>query len=309
MSPVRSARQALRRLTPWPGPKTGHGAGWKELPYLLPLLVVIGLVIAVPTVEALMYSLTNWNPGYASPWVGLQNYAVLLGSAQFREILGTQGYLLLGLPVWTFLPLAIATLLAERVPWAGVFRSIYFFPSTASPAVIGIVFSFLLAPNGPANHVLQSIGLGWLAADWLANVAFVRPILIAVVAWATMGTGVVIFSAALGSISPDLLEAAKIDGSSWWQTFVYIILPNLKSVVQLWVVILVISSFTAMFPWIFTLTQGGPGYASTTIDYSIYQNALTFGYFGLAAAETGYLLLILAIVLGVINWTFSRWKT
>jgi multiple sugar transport system permease protein len=67
-------------------------------------------------------------------------------------------------------------------------------------------------------------------------------------------------------------------------------------VIELWVVILVITVFVAVFPWIFTLTRGGPGYSSTTIDYDIYQNALGNGYFGTAAAEAVMLLIIVAVV-------------
>lgn len=286
----------------------GRWARWSEIVFLLPIVLVIGLVIVVPTLNALAHSFTNWNPGYSSPFVGLENYFGLMASSQFHEILANQGYLLLGLPLWTFLPLAIALLLYERVPGVGFFRSVYFFPSTASPAIIGILFSFLLNPAGPANAVLRAAGLGFLAQDWLANAALVRPILIIVVAWATMGTGVLIFGAALGAMAPELFEAAELDGANWWQKLWFVVLPNLKSVVQLWIVILVISSFTAMFPWIYTLTQGGPGYTSTTMDYSIYQNALTFGYFGTAAAETVYLLVLLAIVLGAINGIFRRWR-
>jgi multiple sugar transport system permease protein len=267
-----------------------------EFAYALPVLAVIGFLIVLPTASAVAHSFTNWQPGYPSPWVGLQNYRDLLSSDQFRQILANQAYLLLGVPLWTIAPLVLAALLYEHVPFPGLFRTVYFFPATVSPAVIGILFSFVLAPTGPFNTGLRKVGLGSLASNWLADDRLVKPVVIAVLAWATIGTGVVIFSAAMSAIPPELFEAAALDGGSWWQRFWHITVPSVRRVIELWVVILVITVFVAVFPWIFTLTRGGPGYSSTTIDYDIYQNALGNGYFGTAAAEAVMLLIIVAAV-------------
>jgi multiple sugar transport system permease protein len=274
--------------------------------YALPVVVVIGLLIVLPTASAVAHSFTNWQPGYPSPWVGLANYRELLDSDQFREILINQAYLLLGVPLWTIAPLVLAALLYERVPFPGVLRTIYFFPATVSPAVIGILFSFVLAPTGPLNTGLRDIGLGGLASNWLADERLVKPVVIAVLAWATIGTGVVIFSAAMSAIPTELFEAAALDGGTWWQRFRHVTVPSVRRVIELWVVILVITVFVAVFPWIFTLTRGGPGYSSTTIDFDIYQNALGNGYFGTAAAEAVMLLIIVAVVIGAGGVGFGR---
>ena len=285
---VRPARRAGR---------TARGVG--ELVFVAPVVVVIGYFVVLPTASVVVHSFTNWQPGYSSAWVGLGNYRGLLSSDSFRQILENQAFLLLGVPLWTVMPLVIAALLYERVPFPGVFRTIYFFPATVSPAVIGILFSFVLAPTGPFNTGLRKLGLGDFAGNWLADQRLVKPVVIAVLAWATIGTGVVIFSAAMSAIPPELFEAAALDGGSWWQRFWHITVPSVRRVIELWVVILVITVFVAVFPWIFTLTRGGPGYSSTTIDYDIYQNALTNGYFGTAAAEAVILLIIVGLVVGV----------
>jgi ABC-type sugar transport system permease subunit len=249
-----------------------------DLLFLLPILAVIGIFIVLPSVSVVAHAFTDWDPGYASPWVGLRNFEDLATSPQFRQILENQGIFLLGLPLWIFLPLLIAAMLYERVPAPGVFRTIFFFPATVSPAVIGILFSFILLPDGPLNSALRSVGLGALAGNWLTQPNLVRPTLIAILAWATLGTGVVIFSAALSVVSPELFEAAALDGASWWQRFRYIVVPGVRT---------------------FTLTRGGPGYLTTTLDFDIYQNSLSFGYFGTAAAESVYLLVIVAVVIAV----------
>jgi multiple sugar transport system permease protein len=275
-----------------------------EFVFALPLVLVIGVLILLPTASVVLHSFTNWQPGYSSPWVGLQNYRDLLASDQFRQILRNQAFLLLGVPLWTIAPLVLAALLYERVPFPGVFRTIYFFPATVSPAVIGILFSFVLAPTGPFNTGLRKVGLGGLASNWLADDRLVKPVVIAVLAWASIGTGVVIFSAAMSAIPPELFEAAALDGGSWWQRFRHVTVPSVRRVIELWVVILVITVFVAVFPWIFTLTRGGPGYSSTTIDYDIYQNALGNGYFGTAAAEAVMLLIIVGVIVGFGGFAF-----
>lgn len=268
-----------------------------EFGYALPVVAIVGILIVWPTVTVVTHSFTDWQPGYSSAWVGLQNYRDLLASDAFREILRNQAFLLLGIPLWTITPLVVAALLYEGVPFPGLFRTVYFFPATVAPAVIGILFSFVLAPGGPLNTGLRKVGLGGLASNWLADDRLVKPVIVGVLAWAVIGTGVVIFSAAMSAIPPELFEAASLDGGTWWQRFRHVTVPSLRRVIELWVVILVITVFVAVFPWIFTLTRGGPGYSSTTIDFDIYQNALGNGYFGVAAAEAVMLLVIVGVVI------------
>jgi len=276
-----------------------------ELLFVLPVTLVIGILIVVPTASAVAHSFTNWDPGYASPFVGLQNYIKLAQSPTFHTILLNEVFLLLGLPLWVGLPLLLAFLMYDRVPLAGTLRTIFFFPATASPALIGILFTIILGPQGPVNTALHFFG--WNSPpDWLVSAAWVKPVLICVLAWATVGTGIMIFSAGLTAIPPELFEVAHIDGVGWWGRLRYVVLPSLRRITELWTVILVITVFVAMFPWVYTLTLGGPGYASTTIDYDIYQNALTNGYFGIAAAEMVYMLILISLVL-LTGWLlFSR---
>ena len=82
----------------------------------------------------------------------------------------------------------------------------------------------------------------------------------------------------------------------------------MRRIIELWAVILVITVFVAIFPWIFTLTQGGPGYTWTTIDFNIYQNALRYGFFGTAAAESVYLLVIVGLVIAAGALVFRQRK-
>ncbi len=275
------------------------GRSGSELLFVLPVAVIIGLVVVVPMMSAVAHSFTAWTPGYASPWVGLANYKDIFSSPQFHQLLLNQVFMLIGVPLWVVTPLCISYLLYQGVPGPGVFRAVFFFPAITAPALIGILFSFMLAPDGPLNAAFRAVGLGALAQDWLANAHLVKPVIIMVLAWATLGMGVVLFSAALSAVPPELFESAEIDGASWWQRLWHIMLPSIRRTVELWTVILVIVVFTGIFPWIFTLTRGGPGYSSTTLDWDVYQNALSYGHFDVAAAESVVLLVIVLVVVTV----------
>ena len=264
--------------------------------FLLPAAVLVGGLLLLPIGIGIYHSLYNWHPGYASPFVGFANYTELAGNSLFREIFRNEAVYLLGVPLWVFLPVAIALFLHDRVRFAGTVRTLIFYPAVASPAILGIFFRGVLAPTGLLNTVLRDIGLGSLAQNWLADPTLVKPVLIAVIAWASCGSGVIIFSAALSALDPSLLEAAHVEGASGWQRIRFVVFPALKPVVDLYVALMVLTVFIGLFGWIYVLTGGGPGYASTTLDYDIYQHALTYGQFGLAAAESVYLMGVVVVI-------------
>jgi multiple sugar transport system permease protein len=268
--------------------------------FVVPASVLVAIVIIVPTITVIIYSFTAWNPGFDSPFVGWDNYTELATSDRFQQILRNQVfYLVAVLPLGLLLPIVLAVVLHERVPFPGVFRTVYFFPATVSPAVIGVLFGFLLRPEGPLDAALEALGLESWTRLWLVESAYVKPIISLIFLWGSIGTGVVIFGAGLSAIPPELLELAELDGASWSRRFFRVILPSLSHIVALWTVILVISTFVAMFPWIFTTTRGGPGYTSTTLDFDIYRNSLGFGFFGVAAAEVVFLLAIVGTIVAV----------
>lgn len=264
--------------------------------FVAPALLLVGGLLLVPIGIGFVRSLFKWDPGYASPFVGFANYTELASSALFQQIMRNEAVFLLAVPLWVVFPLAIALFLYERVPIAGVVRTVIFYPAVASPAILGIFFRGVLAPTGLINSLLRAVGAGGLARNWLADPNLVKPVLIVVIMWASAGVGVVIFSAALSALDPSQLEAADVEGASAWQRLRMVVLPALKPVVDLYIALMVLMVFVGLFGWIYVLTGGGPGYASTTLDYDIYQHALTYGQFGLAAAESVYLFGIVVVI-------------
>jgi ABC-type sugar transport system permease subunit len=273
--------------------------------YLLPLLALIGAVVLVPAGVAVFHSFTDWRPGSESPWVGLANYRDFIENPVTGEIVKNTAVLLIGVPLWTALPLLLAFALHERTPATAFFRAVFFFPAVLSPAIIGIMFRGILAPEGLINEILLGIGIVGEPVLWLDNATLVKPTLILVLAWASVGAGTVLFSAAMTSVDTNLLEAAMLDGANWFQRLRYIVLPSIASVVAFWIVYQVVSVFLYVFGWIFILTRGGPGYSSTTLDFDLYQNAFTSGLFGYAAAQAVCLLVIAAVV-AIVGFPLAR---
>jgi multiple sugar transport system permease protein len=275
------------------------------LPYVAPLLVAAALVVLAPALWGLSRSVFNWQPGSSSPYVGLDNFRVLANSTTFRTILVNEGVYLLGLPIWTILPLLIAVFLFTRVRFAGLIRTLIFLPAVVSPALLGIMFTPILAPSGLVNTTLRSSGVGGLAHAWVDDPALVKPTIIVLLAWANVGLGVAIFTAALTSIQPEFLDAAAVSGATSWQRIRYVILPGIRRTLILWMTFQALGVFLWLFGLIFALTAGGPGNSSTSIDYDIFTNTITNGIFGVGAAESVYLL-GMVVAIAVIAWIIGR---
>ncbi|MGO4105425.1 carbohydrate ABC transporter permease [Leifsonia sp. YAF41] len=263
---------------------------------LLPVVILEVALFFVPLVYIFFRSTYDWQPGGESTFIGIDNYTALFADPEFWEVVGNQLFYLLGLPLWVISPLIVAYLLRENVAKAGLFRSIYFLPAVMSPAIVGLVFRSLLSGDGPVNSFLNNIGLGEFALPWLTDAALVKPVIIVLVLWAGFGTGVLIFSSAFAAVPQSQFEAARLDGAGFWREFWYIAIPNIRSTIVLWTMFQVISIFLFMFAWIYVLTGGGPGLASTTMDYAIYQNFMRFGYFGTAAAQSVVLVVMILVV-------------
>lgn len=264
--------------------------------FLWPMFLLIGFLVLVPTLVTVYRSFFDWNPGYESEFVGLGNYVEIFQSRTIRQIGINQLVFLMGVPLWVLLPLIVAVLLHERVPAAGVFRTIFFFPAIVSPVTIAILFRALLRPDGLINQLLALVGLDGLQRNWIDDPDLVKPVIILIVAWATLGFGVLLFGAALSTVPDELFEAAELDGAAFFQQLRYIILPAIFPIFLL-VTSFSIATVFLLFGYVFVITQGGPGYASTTLDFDMYQNALNFGYYGVAAAEGTLLLLVMLSIL------------
>jgi ABC-type sugar transport system permease subunit len=265
---------------------------------LLPALALLIWLMAYPAGDAFRLSLTNWD-GFSSPQsVGLQNFSDLLHDKQFKESVLHNLAIVAAMPIWIGLPYALAWGLYTKIPGWRFFRFAFFLPVVLSPVVIGVYYGIVLRPTGPFNGLLRAIGLGSFAHDWLNEPSIALPVVIGIIIWSTFGIGVLIFLSGLSNLDTEQIDAARVDGASAWQIQRHVIFWQLLPVTEFWAVLIVIASFTAFFPLIFTLTHGGPGSSTYTVDFDLYQEAFTSGRLGYSAAIGVALLLMIAVMAG-----------
>lgn len=263
--------------------------------FALPQLALIALFVVGPLLMVFYYSTTNYD-GLSEPIpVGLGNFEFLAAWPDFYRVLFNNLILVGGVLVWVLVPFVLSIFIFPMKA-APAIRAILYVPAMLPPIIVGGVFRIVLADTGPVNKALRSIGLGFLAPGWFTDPSFVLVTVIIVIGWATLGSGVLFYSTGLAAISPSYIEAAQLDGVSRWQLIWYIYRPALAPITQFWVLLLTVSTVTGFFPWIYGLTQGGPGMASTTLDYAIYQTLNQGSQLGRGAAIAVVSIAFIAII-------------
>lgn len=289
-----------------PPPHLWRRSSVRALGFLVPAVAVLLAIRVIPLGEAVWLSFMSWD-GFSDPtFVGLDNFAAILRDPGFWAAMRNNGILLLCLPLWILGPLGLAVLLQDRVPGWRILRLAYFLPAVLSPVVVGIYFSVLLRFDGPLNGLLRSLGLDTLVRGWLTDNATALPVTIAIIIWAGFGVGVLLYMAALGNVDPVLYDAAHVDGATTWQRHWHVTLPQVLPVIEFYTVVVMVSVFTVLFPYIYTLTRGGPGYRTMVLDYYVYTAAFTDGRFGYASAVGTVLLLMLMVMVSLTMYAFRR---
>ena len=269
-----------------------------------PLLAALAVFVVVPLGRAVFYSMTRYDGLTSAEWVGLENFRFLTEWNDFGRILVNNVVLMLGIVLWVLIPFVLSIIIFGHRR-AGLVRTVLFLPALLPPIIIGNVFRLILGDGGPLNEGLRAIGLGALAQGWLTDERLVLVSIVFVIAWAFMGSGVLFYSAGLSAISPSYIEAAILDGAGWRQLVWHIYRPALRPVTRFWALLLTVSTVTSFFPWIYGLTQGGPGIASTTLDYQVYVSGIQNGRLGLASA-IAVVGIFLIVVLLLAQYAASR---
>ena len=251
--------------------------GWLSV---LPVLALELLVCAYPIGMVIVKSFTNWDGMFKSDPVGLRNYIRIFSDPNFWTLLKNTGVFLLTIPVQALIGMIIAVILNDRIPGWRFFRLVYYLPSIISMTVVGLLYKIMFSYSGPLNEVLRAIGLDALAIEWLNSGPSAR---------------FVVFGGLTG-IDPSILEAATIDGAGYWRRLFSITIPLLARTLEYSFVSAMIWIFTGIFPLIYSLSNGGPGYETTTLDYMVYVKGFNGTKLGQACALSVILLLIITAI-------------
>jgi multiple sugar transport system permease protein len=276
--------------------------------FLAPDLVGTLVFAVVPVLAALALGLFAWDILTPPRFVGLDNYLRLaFDDPVFRQVLlNTTVYVLGTVPVRTALALLLAIALNQQLRAMSVYRAAFFLPTITSAVAAATVWRWIYEPNfGLLNSLLYAIGVQH-PPTWLSSPAWAMPALILLGIWQGLGFQMVIFLAGLQGIPTHLYEAAAIDGAGWWARFRHVTLPLISPTTFFVLIISVIGSYQ-VFDQAFVLTEGGPGYATTTLVYYIYEYAFQFFKMGYAAAMA-WILFAIVFVLTVVQFRAqARW--
>ncbi|HLA08756.1 MAG TPA: sugar ABC transporter permease [Anaerolineales bacterium] len=264
--------------------------------YLTPAAIFIGLVFFYPIIWILQSSLWQNNLD-GTKGFGFTNYRLVFEDPVFFQVVANNGKLLFSVPIMTLIALFLAIVLFERVRGWMVYRGIVFMPYILAIPVVGTTFIYLLGLNGIFNTMLRGVGLGAVAQDWIGSADWVIPSIAAVIIYRELGFGVVLFLARLMSLDKEILEAAEIDGANWWQKHAYITLPQMSAVIEFFVIVELITMLSWVFAYVYTMTGGGPGFASTVMEFYIWKHAFAYRSPGIASALAVVLLGVTTVLI------------
>ncbi|WP_422122272.1 carbohydrate ABC transporter permease [Planococcus sp. X10-3] len=291
--------------------KRSNQSVWKQMKknyaaylFLLPKLVLFTLFVAIPVVWAFVLSFQEYKI-FGSEFAGLQNYITVFQSAAFMAALkNTMLFTIVTVPFGVITALIGASMIfALGKVSQSFFRSAFYLPTVTSMVIIAMVWRWMYNYDfGLFNYLL-----GWFGVDpinWLGQSATALWALIIMQCLIPFGVGIIMYLASMGSISTALYEAAKIDGAGslkqWW----HITVPLLKPTTLYLVLLSTIGSFQ-VFTQIIMMTGGGPGNATETLVHLIYKTGFRDFEFGLAAAQS-VVLFVIILIFSVIQFRVLR---
>ncbi|MBD2300377.1 sugar ABC transporter permease [Nostoc sp. FACHB-87] len=281
--------------------------------FLLPALVLLGLTVFWPALQAFYLSFTSYEDISQPPqWIGFGNFLRLWKDAVFWKTLENTFLYLVGVvPILVITPLGLAILVNQKLRGVSWFRAAYYTPVVISMVVAGIAWKWLYAENGLLNQLLKTLGIFPEGIPWLTSpdkILGILPIslasVMAVTMWKGLGYYMVIYLAGLQSIPADVYEAAAIDGSDGIKKHWDITIPLMRPYLALVAVISAISA-TKVFEEVYIMTQGGPLNSSKTIVYYLYEQAfsnLDISY----ACTIGLILFLIILGLSVLRLTLNQ---
>ena len=284
--PPASTRKAQRRLGLW---------------FVVPLMLMVGVFMVFPLINAFYYALVDFDGLDPSPpWVGLDNFTELLRDedvyAAFKNnliwiVIGTIGPLVIGL--------AMALMVWNSRSGSVFYRTVFFLPFILPQVAVGVVWGWIYEPSrGWLNKLLDVVGLESIATGWLGNPDTALYAVLATAIWTSVGFVFVIFLSALRNVDSDLVDASMLDGANAWQRLLNVILPQIMPVFLMVTTLTLLGGFR-VFDIVFVMTGGGPAGATEVLGTYAYSQAFELNRISYGTA--------LALLITVVAIPFAAW--
>lgn len=274
--------------------------------FLAPLAILLGLLTVIPTGYILIVSVTNaqsTNPRTGFVWFA--NYIDLFADPSYWVVLlRTVAFVVVAVAVQLSLGLGLAVALSSVKRGGAAIRALILLPMAAAPIATYFNWQQILnASYGPLNHLLGLVGIP--QPDWLGSSLLALPTIVVVDTWQWTPFVFIILAGGLATIPGDVQEAAQVDGASGWQRFAQITVPLLLPYIAVAVLFRAIDALKT-FDSVQILTSGGPGSSTTMLNYSIFQQGISFLQFGKASASAVVFLIVCTLLANALLRGLSR---
>lgn len=266
-----------------------------KLVYFLPAALLFGFIFAYPVVRLFLTALQRKSGG-RTIFVGVANFLFVLTDSTFLDSIKNNVILIVVvIPLLVFICLVFSVLTYNLGKRGKIFQVILFIPYILSITVTGVLFSYLLQPNGILNNLLRKNGLSFLALDWFGNPKIAIFTVAAIIVWKELGFGTILFISRLEALSEELLDAIMIDGANWWQTVWNLYIPHLMGILFFYVTLVMIQMLSWVFNYIYVITSGSSN--TMVFEYYIYKQVFIYSnQWNGSAAST----MVFVVTLGII---------
>jgi multiple sugar transport system permease protein len=309
---VLSTKPPVRRsLPPGAARRDGHGAARRAVGrnltaygFLCGALICFAFFSWYPMIREIILSFQQTNFVDPAKWVGFENFRTVFADSAFKAAwLNTAAFSGLALVVGYAIPFLLAVILNELRHLKAYLRFVVYLPVMLPPAVGVLLFKWFYDPGaGLFNQILDVFNIPPLS--WLDSTSTALISLVIVSTWMNLGTGTLIYLAALQSIPGDLYESAELDGAGLFRRVWHVTIPQTKLILLVMLLLQIVATMQ-VFIEPYLLTGGGPENATVTVAYLMYQYAFNFGDFG-GGGALGLMLMVVLLVFSAIYLRVSR---
>lgn len=275
--------------------------------FILPALIWFLAIVLVPVLQSTYYSFLEWDGFTQAKWVGLANYKEMFQNDLFWLAVGNTLVLAAG-SVFIQLPLAmiLALVLSSGVRGERFYRTVYFVPVLVSSTVISQLWIKVYHPRyGMLNTLLDMLHLEQFKHEWLADTSTALMAVLIPMVWQYIGYHMLLFYSAAKSVSPDIIEAAKVDGANKVQTAVRVVMPQIIPMIRASTIFAIIGSLKS-FDLVYILTNGGPLHVTEVPTLQMYTDIFSNRDYGSASSIAVFLIIECLLLTLLVQKLFSK---
>lgn len=275
--------------------------------FVLPALIWFCAIALIPVFQSAGYSLLDWDGITEAKFIGFNNYISMFQDEVFWKSV-VNSLLLAGASVFIQLPISLilALVLANGVKGENFYRNAFFVPVIISGTIIAHLWMKVYHPSyGLLNSLFGALGLDSLQNEWLGNTATALVACFVPMVWQYIGYHMLLMYSAAKSVSPEIIEAAKVDGANRWKISTRIIIPMIVPMIKACVIFAVIGSLKS-FDLIYILTNGGPVNSTMVPSLMMYKKIFTSNQYGYGSAIAFFIIIECLIFTVIIQRIFKK---